>query len=170
MQTMNVAQRGVMQPRVTLRTQFGSCNAVRMVRGGMRVYRPTLGGVRGMQPHFHVPGLPPSAFLSPHLTKFPPTLSFQTAPVLAAARPAARPQMAVGVVAAAATAADEAQAVLRFQRGSPMKVRHSLDGIPWTGGVQEAGFGGVAASRPAPMPALVASTAIFSINNAVHHS
>lgn len=47
MQTMNVAQRGAVQPRVTLRTQFGSCNAIRMVRRRMRDHRLPLAGCEG---------------------------------------------------------------------------------------------------------------------------
>ena len=52
-----------------------------------------------------------------------PYLLFQASPTLLAARPVARPQVAMAVVAAAATEEQtQVAAIMRYQRGSPMKV------------------------------------------------
>lgn len=51
-------------------------------------------------------------------------------PIVLAARPVARPQVAMAVVAAAATEEQtQVAAIMRYQRGSPMKVRRVLDQI-----------------------------------------
>ena len=126
-QNMLASQRCAVQPRATLRTaQFGSCNALRGVRLTMRF----IGGGE-----LSVGVLSRHASLKLFNRRMPTEyvdlqrsyilylfLFLQASPVLVAARPVARPQMAMRVVAAATAEQTQAVAIMRFQRGSPLKV------------------------------------------------